>query len=452
MFKKKDKELNSIIEGFQIFSSETNGLINPNEFKEIMETMNMSEKNPFLYNIIKNFCLDPQINQKGGIEAEDFILKLEEKLNNNSSLEELNNLFLIFSNPITDKIPITAFSDIAKNIGEEENEEKIKNLVKKSQMGNKELDFKEFKDLVYNENIILEEENEKSSNIENYNDKDNKYNYNYNNEENNKYNNEKNNIKNNYINNNIYDSLNSNSVSKNTEMYNSTNKKKYLIYNDSKNNINNEIKEEKIISNENKDNNNIYINYNDTNETNKSDNINYTNDDIYDIENIDKNYTKNIYKPNKKIQNITIEEEKDNIINNKKYTYQQNYVHIPSKKEKNRPKFRYSKSKGEIKDNNFENEKNDDEEENEENTYKNNFTRGRIVMDDSVKSESIINKEENENINNKDEKNDIKTNKRYHRRYREMKSNNDKKEEKVFKNNYDYNNNNNFGFVKYRKK
>jgi hypothetical protein len=211
--------------------------------------MNMSEKNPFLYNIIKNFCLDPQINQKGGIEAEDFILKLEEKLNNNSSLEELNNLFLIFSNPITDKIPITAFSDIAKNIGEEENEEKIKNLVKKSQMGGKELDFKEFKDLVYNENIIFEEENEKSSNIENYNDKDNKNNYNYNNEENNnKYNNEKNNNKNNYINNNIYDSLNSNSVSKNTEMYNSTNKKKYLIYNDSKNNMNNEIKEEKIIS------------------------------------------------------------------------------------------------------------------------------------------------------------------------------------------------------------
>ena len=452
MSDKHQSELNDIIEGFQMFSSDTDGLINPNELKEIMETMNMNEKNPFLYNIIKNFCLDPQINQKGGIEAEDFILKLEEKLNNNSSLEGLNNLFSIFSNPITDTIPITAFSDIAKNIGEEENEEKIKNLVKKSQMGNKELDFKEFKDLVYNENIILEEENEKSSNIENYNDKDNNYNYNYNNEENNKYNNEKNNIKNNYINNNIYDSLNSNSVSKNTEMYNSTNKKKYLIYNDSKNNMNNEIKEEKIISNENKDNNNIYINYNDTNETNKSDNINYTNDDIYDIENIDKNYTKNIYKPNKKIQKITIEEEKDNIINNKKYTYQQNYVHIPSKKEKNRPKFRYAKSKSEIKDNNFENEKNDDEEENEENTYKNNFTRGRIVMDDSVKSESIINKEENENINNKEE-NDIKTNKRYHRRYREMKSNNDKKEEKIFKNNYDYNNDkNNLGFAKYRKK
>ena len=131
MFKKKDKELNSIIEGFQIFGSETNGLINPNEFKEIMETMNMSEKNPFLYNIIKNFYSDPQINQKGGIEAEDFILKLEEKLNNNSSLEGLNNLFSIFSNPITDTIPITAFSDIAKNIGEEENEEKIKNLEKK---------------------------------------------------------------------------------------------------------------------------------------------------------------------------------------------------------------------------------------------------------------------------------------------------------------------------------
>ena len=40
-------ELNDIIEGFQMFSSDTDGLINPNELKEIMEIMNMNEKNLF---------------------------------------------------------------------------------------------------------------------------------------------------------------------------------------------------------------------------------------------------------------------------------------------------------------------------------------------------------------------------------------------------------------------
>ena len=69
----KDSDINSIVEGFQIFGSETNGLINPNELKEIMETMNMNEKNPFLYKVIDNFCNDPEVMEKGGIEAGDFI-------------------------------------------------------------------------------------------------------------------------------------------------------------------------------------------------------------------------------------------------------------------------------------------------------------------------------------------------------------------------------------------
>ena len=54
MSNNKDSELNDITEGFQLFSSETGGKINPNEFKEIMDIMNINEKNPFLYNIVSN--------------------------------------------------------------------------------------------------------------------------------------------------------------------------------------------------------------------------------------------------------------------------------------------------------------------------------------------------------------------------------------------------------------
>ncbi|MBQ2529592.1 MAG: hypothetical protein II547_05005, partial [Treponema sp.] len=46
-------------------ASDTDGLVNPNDLKEIMETMNMHEKNPFLYNIILNLCSDQETLQKG---------------------------------------------------------------------------------------------------------------------------------------------------------------------------------------------------------------------------------------------------------------------------------------------------------------------------------------------------------------------------------------------------
>ena len=49
----QDSELKEIIEGFNLFGSETEGLINPKEVKEIMDIMNMNEKSPFLYNIIQ---------------------------------------------------------------------------------------------------------------------------------------------------------------------------------------------------------------------------------------------------------------------------------------------------------------------------------------------------------------------------------------------------------------
>ena len=152
MSNKKDNEINSIIEGFQIFGSEADGLINPNELKEIMETMNMNEKNQFIYKIIENLCNSPKVMEKGGIEAGDFIIKLEEELNDISSLEGLNKLFSVFSNPETHTIPITEFSEIVKNIGEGENKQKLKKLLSKSEIVNKELDFKKFKEIVKKEN------------------------------------------------------------------------------------------------------------------------------------------------------------------------------------------------------------------------------------------------------------------------------------------------------------
>ena len=48
MSENQDSELNDIIKGFKLFSSEMDVLINSTEFKEIMNIMNMREKYPFL--------------------------------------------------------------------------------------------------------------------------------------------------------------------------------------------------------------------------------------------------------------------------------------------------------------------------------------------------------------------------------------------------------------------
>ena len=150
MSNNKDSELKEIIEGFNLFGSETEGLINPIEVKEIMDIMNMSEKNPFLYNIINNLCLDEEIQRKGGINAEDFISLLDQELDDISSLEGLQKIFSIFSDVNSNKISLPTFSQIINqndmDLGKDS--EDIKKLISKPEISGNEIDFNEFKDLM----------------------------------------------------------------------------------------------------------------------------------------------------------------------------------------------------------------------------------------------------------------------------------------------------------------
>jgi len=152
MSNNKDSELKEIIEGFNLFGSETEGLINPIEVKEIMDIMNMSEKNPFLYNIINNLCLDEEIQRKGGINAEDFISLLDQELDDILSLEGLQKIFSIFSDVNSNKISLPTFSQIINqndmDLGKDS--EDIKKLISKPEISGKEIDFNEFKDIMNN--------------------------------------------------------------------------------------------------------------------------------------------------------------------------------------------------------------------------------------------------------------------------------------------------------------
>ena len=147
----QDSELKEIIEGFNLFGSETEGLINPKEVKEIMEIMNMKEKNPFLYNIIQSLCAKEEIEKKGGINAKDFISLLDEELDDISSTKGLEKIFSIFSDNNTKKISLPIFSQIMNqemglDLGSDE--EKIKKLISRQEISGKEIDFDEFKDII----------------------------------------------------------------------------------------------------------------------------------------------------------------------------------------------------------------------------------------------------------------------------------------------------------------
>ena len=270
-----DSELNDIKEGFKLFGSETNAIINPAEFKEIMELMNMNEKSPFLYNIVTKLCLNEEIQQKGGINAEEFISLLDQELDDTSTLEGLQNIFSIFSDNDNTKMSLPIISQLLnqeKDLGFEQDEEKIKKLFSRQEISGKKIDFDEFKD-------IMNTKNEKINKI--------------------------------FIKETSNNSNNKNSYSYENSQINNNNNLNNIKFHDS--NINNRIKDENNLDNNINEINNEEINNNNNEELKSDDKIN--NFDSSNQEN-KLNKTKKRYRyMNKSSDNSQEKEEKE--INNK---------------------------------------------------------------------------------------------------------------------------------------
>ena len=415
MNKNQDSELNEIIEGFQILGSDSGGLVNPNELKEIMDIMNMGEKNPYIYDIILALCSDEETQQKGGIEASDFISLLDQNLNDTSSKGGIQKIFSVFSNSLTNKISMPVFSNIigdGNSFGEDG--EKIKKLITKPEINVKELNFNEFHDIVrtetprqsLNEHIIYKKKQSLNNKKYKFNEENNK---NINNDINNIGINFNNNVinNNNYNNTNLRDSLDSDG--KNSEKYNYKN-------NDSPN-INEEFNKNQKYYKQSKP-EKLYINTNIINNQ-RNNNIDMNNDNDNEVNNFD---------------NINIEQEKKEeevIITKKKYRHMRKSKNKDSPKDKYEERYFSEKNKDDINNN--------DEEEKDtyiSNINKNKYTKGRIDNNDSEdKSNNNINVESEEKIETKSER-------RYHRRYRDVKSSTpDKKDDKIVRDNNNGENN-----------
>ena len=403
MYSKEDSELKDIIEGFNMLGCESGGLVNPKEIKEIMDIMNISDKNPFICNIIQNLISDQEIQKKGGIDAKEFISLLNQELEDASTNEGLHKLFSFFANPTTNLISLPIFSHIigdGENLSEEGH--KIKKLIIKPEMNGKELNFSEFHDIVelekpkQNPPETIVYKKKPSSKVKKY-----IYNEDYNNKlTQNNINKVEINFNNNIINNNSnYNSINYDS-SDILEKYSNGNKQS--------------------INNINKDNNNddkIFrfsykkpklekeFPYSHSNISNNINNIEIINDD-----NINK------------YDNIKEKNESETSRNKKKYRH-----------------MRKSQNKE------LQNEKHEEEEDNDE-------VGKEEKYDNKKKDIKGMDKSDNKNrSNDNEEKKDIRAERRYHRRYRDVKSSTpDKKENK--NSIIDNNKVNNYGYTKYRRK
>jgi Ca2+-binding EF-hand superfamily protein len=138
-----------ILEGLEFFeSSENPDLVNPNEIKTLMDKLELQDKMSFIYDLISELCSNKEIRRNGGLSKNDFISFLEKKLSDSESKEGIHTIYNVFTDSKDDTLPMTNFCRTARDIGDMEKDEELKELLKGAEMTGKELTFEEFHDIM----------------------------------------------------------------------------------------------------------------------------------------------------------------------------------------------------------------------------------------------------------------------------------------------------------------
>ena len=85
-----DDEIDEIKEAFALFDTDGSGVINPKELKAAMHSLGFEGKNPTIFNMIAE--LD-NLENSGGINFEQFLNAITDKLGNKESRDGIYRIF-----------------------------------------------------------------------------------------------------------------------------------------------------------------------------------------------------------------------------------------------------------------------------------------------------------------------------------------------------------------------
>lgn len=143
------KEKKEILKGLEFFvSPEDPNLVNPQEIKDLMDKLELREKMPFIYNLIDNLCSKREIRRKGGLTKDEFMAYLEEKMNDPESRDGIQTLYDVFAEPNNDTLPMANFGRTAREVGDPEKDQELKELLENADMTGRELTFDEFYEIM----------------------------------------------------------------------------------------------------------------------------------------------------------------------------------------------------------------------------------------------------------------------------------------------------------------
>jgi len=133
-----------------MFDVNGTGVINPEELLEVMDSMNLKEKNPFIYEIIEALCSEKEFKKKGGVQLDELVNYVYNKVNDTETNVGIRQIYDVINDRETDTVQMSTFYTLARDYGDQLSEDEIRELLEKTQMGGEELNFDEFYTIMKN--------------------------------------------------------------------------------------------------------------------------------------------------------------------------------------------------------------------------------------------------------------------------------------------------------------
>ena len=135
-------ELKNVKRVFELYKDKQ-GRVNPHEIIISMQSLHFDEKNPVIFDLLAE--LDTPENSRNGIEYDDFVDQLNEKLADKESKHAIERVYAIFlENSDKDVITFDTIKRVSDEVGGEMTDDEIRGLLERAANDGKTLSFDEF--------------------------------------------------------------------------------------------------------------------------------------------------------------------------------------------------------------------------------------------------------------------------------------------------------------------
>ena len=142
------EEVDEIKQAFDLFDTNGTGKIDPKELKAAMQSLGFDSKNPTIFQLIADLDT-PEAAKNGGIDFDNFVEAINDKLGDKESKEGIRRIFDLFiDDPNSDTITLNSLKKIVRELGENMTAEELKDMLERASSNGTELTFDEFYEIM----------------------------------------------------------------------------------------------------------------------------------------------------------------------------------------------------------------------------------------------------------------------------------------------------------------